>query len=81
MSCCGQGRQALRSSMKRQSPPEPAVASPPQQMAIAYRGDRSLLVRGPVTGTAYLFGPTGEPFLMDARDARMLLDTGQFEPR
>jgi hypothetical protein len=79
MSCCGQKRQALRTTTVRQAPPK--VASPVLSEAIqlAYRGDSSMVVRGPQTGTTYLFGPRGNGLMVDGRDAPMLLRSGQFE--
>ena len=81
MSCCGQRRQAQRSAMTRQAPLDQASASLPELTPIGFRGDHAMVVRGPVTGTAYLFGPFGESLPVDARDARLLLRSEMFEAR
>jgi hypothetical protein len=43
-----------------------------------YRGEASIVIRGAVTGTTYVFAPTGEPLLVDAQDAAPLLRSTQF---
>ena len=79
MSCCGERRLALTSSMVRQPPPNPLPPTRPAQTQVAYKGDSSIVVRGQVTGTAYLFGPRGAALLVDTRDAPALLRSGAFE--
>ena len=79
MSCCGQKRQAFRTTTVRLAPLKvvsPVLSEPIQ---LAYRGDSSMVVRGPHTGTTYLFGSRGNGLMVDGRDAPMLLRSGQFE--
>lgn len=88
MSCCGQKRQAFRTTTVRQAPPKVKMPHPVGMLAspvlsepipLAYRGDSSMVVRGPHTGTTYLFGARGKGLMVDGRDAPMLLRSGQFE--
>ena len=79
MSCCGDRRLALTTSMTRQSPPNPTPPMQPSSTSVEYRGDSSLVVRGQVTGTTYLFGPRGAALLVDTRDVAALLRSGAFE--
>ena len=79
MSCCGQRREAMRAAMQRTPPPDPVPwVRPELRIPIIYRGDTSIVVRGAVTGTAYLFAPTGEALLVDSGDAAPLLRSTHF---
>lgn len=79
MSCCGQKREAWRRSTV---PRVEAVAPPPppQQNPVAVRhlGASSLLVKGSVTGQAYLFAGADSSLLVDERDLGALVATGRF---
>lgn len=79
MSCCGQQRQALRSTMPNPVPtpafPSPALRDP---TPLVYLGDLSIVVRGSGTGLVYVFRPGDIPLGVDDRDASQLIATGQF---
>jgi hypothetical protein len=57
----------------------PASRAPSESIPLGYRGESSIVVRGPQTGTTYLFGPRGQALAVDARDVPMLLFSEQFE--
>jgi hypothetical protein len=79
MSCCGKMRLALRAAAQAQrkapEPPQPTLQNP---VLLRHTGHFALVVKGLVTGQAYLFGPSGAPLAVDGRDATLLLDSGQF---
>jgi hypothetical protein len=79
MSCCGRRRQLLRAG----TPPAPAVEVPSPMVqnpvALTYRGEASLVVKGPATGLAYLFGARGAALEVDGRDAPELMASGLIE--
>jgi hypothetical protein len=80
MSCCGEKRQAMRAVMQRQAPSSAAPRLPSgPTVPIIYRGESSLVVRGPATGTTYLFGSRGEPLHVDERDAVELQRSSNFQ--
>ena len=79
MSCCGQKRRAFReaSQLSRTAPaPSPPVLQGPRQLR-HLRG-HSLLVKGPVTGQAYLFGGRETLLAVDERDAPSMIASGRF---
>ena len=79
MSCCGKMRLALRGAGQAQrKAPEPAAPTLQDSVLLRHTGHFSLVVKGLVTGQAYLFGPSGTPLAVDGRDATLLLDSGQF---
>ncbi|MEO5813701.1 MAG: hypothetical protein ABIT20_00290 [Gemmatimonadaceae bacterium] len=50
-----------------------------ESIRLGYRGESSIIVRGSITGTTYLFGQGGDGLIVDARDALMMLAWGQFD--
>lgn len=89
MSCCGQGRIALRTSQAIQTPRAPRVAGGGiarvagdaalrVKVPIRYLGAAPIVVRGAVSGHAYQFaiGRAVQP--VDARDVAGLLKKGIF---
>ncbi len=89
MSCCGQGRMALRASQAIQTPRTPRAAGGgiPRvagdaalraKVPIRYLGATPIMVRGAVSGHAYPFalGRAVQP--VDARDVAGLLKKGIF---
>jgi len=79
MSCCGQKREAWRRSTL---PSAEAVAPPPpppqNPVAVRHLGASSLLVKGAVSGQAYLFAGAASSLLVDERDLAALIATGRF---
>jgi hypothetical protein len=73
MSCCGQGRAALRAGQQER---RPELDAP---VAVLFTGSAPIVVSGPVTGFAYVF-PVGSPLLVDGRDAQGILSLGAFVP-
>lgn len=89
MSCCGQGRMALRTSQAIQSPGVPRVAmggiarvagdaAPRPKVPIRYLGAAPIVVRGAVSGHAYPFAVGRAVQSVDARDVAGLLKKGIF---
>ena len=89
MSCCGQGRAALRASQAIQTPKTPRVAGAGiarvagdaalrAKVPICYLGAAPIVVRGPVTGRAYQFAAGRAVQPVDARDVAGLLKKGIF---
>lgn len=90
MTCCGQGRTALRASQAAAPKPSGArlaaarsghafIAALPNAVALVrYLGAAPIVVRGAVSGRAYQFstGRTVQP--VDARDVAGLLKKGIF---
>jgi hypothetical protein len=71
MSCCGQKRQALESSGRRD----------PSGVMLEYRDRRPVEVRGEVSGRVYIFS-TAQPIqTVDRRDAPGLLRSAVFRER
>ncbi len=52
--------------------------APRRRVAIRYARPHALYLRGPITGTPYVFNP-GDGTSVDAGDAVALLETGLFE--
>lgn len=92
MSCCGQGRTALRVSQPAQVPKAPRVprvagspiartpgpGTPRTSVSLRYRGGAPIVVRGAVTGSAYAFSAGRRVQTVDARDVAGLLGKGLF---
>lgn len=89
MSCCGQGRAALRASQAVQTPKTPRVtgggiarvagdAALRAHVPIRYLGAAPIVVRGTVTGRAYPFAAGRAVQPVDARDVAGLLKKGIF---
>ncbi len=89
MSCCGQGRMALRASQAIQSPRAPRVAvggiahvvgdaALRAKAPIRYLGAAPIVVRGAVSGHAYPFAVGRAVQSVDARDVAGLLKKGIF---
>lgn len=90
MTCCGQGRAALRASQAASPKPPGAraaatgnghafVAAPPKAAALVrYLGAAPIVVRGAVTGHAYQFASGRAVQSVDARDVAGLLKKGIF---
>jgi len=80
MSCCGSRRAALRTPPFRAvAPVAPEPPLPQQPVPLASRAEGAIVVRGAVTGLAYLFGAPGSTLDVDGRDAQALLATGLFQ--
>ena len=79
MSCCGQRRLAFTTSIARQAPPKAASPARSESIRLGYRGESPIIIRGPYTGTTYLFGAGGPGLLVDSRDAPSLIASGQFD--
>ena len=79
MSCCGGLRTATttspRTSIRRPVAPVPARAN---GTGVHYLGTKPILLRGPVSGTAYSFSPARAASAVDPRDVDVLLRTGLF---
>ena len=89
MSCCGQGRAALRASQAIQTPQTTRVAAGGSARVVAaaalranvpirYLGGAPIVVRGTVTGRAYQFAAGRAVQPVDARDVAGLLKKGIF---
>ena len=87
MSCCGQGRMALKTSQAatatapaRTWPGVQARAIPPPRAGVPlrYLGAAPIVVHGPVTGMAYSFAGGRHTQPVDARDLPGLLKKGIF---
>lgn len=87
MSCCGQGRMALKTSQAatatapaRTWPGVQARAIPPPRAGVPlrYLGAAPIVVRGPVTGAAYSFAGSRHTQPVDARDLPGLMKKGIF---
>jgi len=89
MSCCGQGRAALRPSRAIQTPKAPRIAGNGiarvaadaalrANLPIRYLGAAPIVVRGLVTGRAYQFAAGRAIQPVDARDVAGLLKKGIF---
>ena len=89
MSCCGQGRAALRPSQAIQTPKAPRVAGRGiarvaadaeirADLPIRYLGAAPIVVRSLVTGRAYQFAAGRAIQPVDARDVAGLLKKGIF---
>ncbi len=89
MSCCGQGRAALRASHAIQTPKAPRVAGVGiarvtgdaalrANVPIRYLGAAPIVVRGLATGRAYQFAAGRAVQPVDARDVTGLLKKGIF---
>lgn len=89
MTCCGQGRMALKTSQAAPGSPgaRPAttgngrtfVPAPPKPLALVrYLGAAPIVVRGAITGHAYSFAAGRAVQPVDARDVAGLLKKGIF---
>ncbi len=87
--CCGRKPGPLRADrgVSPGVPPTPAAggavltprgAPAPGTVMLRHRHPRPVLVRGPVTGRAYVFSVAAPAQPVDPRDADALLRTGQF---
>lgn len=79
MSCCGQGRMALKASQSGAGAVRPggsAMARAPTRMR--YLGAAPIVVHGAITGTAYPFSAARPVQWVDARDVAGLLRQGIF---
>ena len=74
MSCRGKNRQALKSIQVSVTTDAP----PPLSTRVTYLGARSLMLRGPATGRAYVFSADHRQEDVDQRDLRAILATGLF---
>ena len=85
MSCCGQGRMALKTSQAGAAPMAGAGAAQPAGSAMArtparmrYLGAAPIVVYGGITGAAYSFSAARPVQWVDARDVAGLLRKGVF---
>ena len=79
MSCCGQKRRALRDPGRLpRTAPEPAAPVLRNPQRLRHLQSYSLLVKGPVTGQAYLFGGRDTLLAVDERDAAPMIASGRF---
>jgi hypothetical protein len=92
MSCCGQGRAALRAraAAKRPSGPDPKPVAPPPlpqpgeppaegEITVIYLGAGPLLVRGLASGRTYAFSPARRVRHVPSEDGAALLLDALFE--
>ncbi|MGQ0443874.1 MAG: hypothetical protein ACT4O2_01790 [Beijerinckiaceae bacterium] len=75
MSCCGQNRQALK---RLRVSVTKVVPEPPATTHVVYKGEISILFRGPVTGRGYWFAPERRHQEVDPQDVRSFIETGLF---
>jgi len=84
MSCCGQGRMALKASQSGVAPMgsgQAQLAGGPMVRAttpMRYLGTSPIVVRGAISGGAYPFSPARPVQMVDARDVAGLLKRGMF---
>jgi hypothetical protein len=71
MSCCGEKREALESSRRRD----------PSGAMLEYRDRRPVEVRGEVSGRVYVFSNAQPIQTVDRRDAPYLLRSAAFRER
>ena len=79
MSCCGQKRQAWREIApinKQISTPTPPVLQ--NQKELYHLGEHALVIKGAVTGYAYLFAGRGTSLSVDERDLPAFLQMDIF---
>ncbi len=82
MSCCSDRRAAIAPAPRLRAaaePPPPVEPPPAAAVALRYRGDTPLALRGPFSGRVYRVGPKAHDVDADARDAEALLRTLLFE--
>jgi hypothetical protein len=78
MGCCGEKRAALRAqpSVTHALPPPhlpPPLDDDPSGVAVEYRGDAPVLLRGTTSGRLYTFSPARRVRLVAGPDTRQLL--------
>ncbi len=77
MSCCGAGRQQVRTAiLAAPKPPNGGggvTIAHQRQVDFEYTGDATLTAIGPVTGRSYRFAGAGATLVVDARDAAGML--------
>jgi hypothetical protein len=86
MACCGGNRWAARDELTARqraqfasvTPTAPTEQPAGATIGLRHSGTTRLLVRGPMSGHAYSFGPN-EAVEVDARDADALLRTHLFQ--
>jgi hypothetical protein len=79
MSCCGSKRSAWRTSTTYAPAPvqtPPVLFSPTR---VRYRGEGPIVIRGAVTGFAYVFTDPTQGLDADGRDVADMLQSGHFE--
>jgi hypothetical protein len=74
MSCCGKNREALKSARTSGT----TGSRPAATTRVSYQGESAVLLRGPHTGSSYLFTPERRELDVDARDLAAILATGLF---
>jgi hypothetical protein len=85
MSCCGTRRRAWQgmgvpqTGALRTDDPGPRQPEIQSFRVVYHLGDSSLLIKGPVTGSLYLFAGRGEGLSVQERDVPGLLSMGFFK--
>ena len=75
MSCCGKNRQALKSERISATT---NVRSATTMTRVSFQGEYAVMLRGPHTGSSYLFTPERRELDVDSRDLAAILATGLF---
>jgi len=79
MGCCGQQRAALTESGIANRPPDRAGWYPDSAtVRIEFKQRQPVMVRGPVTGKAYMFEAASFTQTVDKADAAPLIMSGYF---
>ena len=84
MGCCGERRAALRAQPSAPAPPpprpRPTELDDAGGVALEYRGDAPILLRGTASGRLYTFSPTRRVRPVAGRDTEQLLENPLFQP-
>jgi hypothetical protein len=85
MGCCGEKRAALRAQSSVPAPPPAPPPRPPEAaddsaVAVEYRGDAPVLLRGTASGRLYTFSPARRVRLVGGPDTEQLLRNPLFRP-
>jgi hypothetical protein len=83
MGCCGEHRAAFRAQPSTfhalpPSHPRPSEAAHSGDVAVEYRGDAPVLLRGTASGHLYTFSPARRVRLVAGPDTRQLLESPLF---
>jgi hypothetical protein len=83
MGCCGESRAALGAQLNATHAlpppqPHPPTRDDPSGVAVEYRGDAPVLLRGTESGRLYTFSPARRVRLVAGSDTRQLLQSPLF---